>query len=103
MLQGEVHPNCQSLYWFLVLEKMQDGESMMAIEDRMLKMRDVAIVRNIDLTSQLNRINTRISQCRTPNLIKKYKTEKKNAIGFFVDRKRFRAKKGARPRFFPEG
>lgn len=46
-----------------------------AIEEKLLKLRDKAQVRNIDLTSQLIRLQIRLTQCQSEKLIKEYKDQ----------------------------
>ncbi len=46
-----------------------------AIEEKLLKLRDRAQVRNIDLTSQLIRLQIRLTQCQSEKLIKEYKDQ----------------------------
>lgn len=46
-----------------------------AIEEKLLTLRDRAIVRNIDLTSQLIKLKIRLSQCQSEKLQKKYQEQ----------------------------
>jgi DNA-binding protein H-NS len=48
---------------------------MLAIEDKMYRIRDMAMIRNIELTSKVLRLKNRLDNARSPKQIDKYTDE----------------------------